>query len=211
MASSQPTIIILVRHAQTDWNVTRRWQGHLDIPLNATGRSQARAVAKRLSTWPLAAVYSSDLSRAADTALAIGGAHSQQPVYDRALRERHGGLFQGQTLEELEAAHGDFWHSVRFDGQAPPGGESNLEVAQRVKGFYERILAAHPGQMVAVVSHGGVMNILLGYVLGLPLGQRAPVSLRGNTGLTIIEIKDERPRLTLLNDVCHLTDEITGS
>ncbi len=195
---------MLVRHGQTDWNLARRWQGHLDIPLNENGRRQARLLASRLATLPIKAIYSSDLVRASETAEIVAKRLKIQPILDPALRERNGGSFQGLTFEELQEQFPVMWRRVRLEYATPPGGESLYEVAKRLTSAFEAISRRHKGEMVMLVSHGGALNLLISHIVGLPLGQPAKISLRGNTGLSIIEIGDDGGRLVTLNDIHHL-------
>ncbi|GMQ78512.1 MAG: histidine phosphatase family protein [Anaerolineae bacterium] len=197
--------LLLIRHGQTDWNIAGRWQGHTDIPLNETGLAQGRLLARRLSTWPIKAVYSSDLSRAARTADLISEPLNLQPIYLEALRERNGGLFQGMTTGEIHEKYPEDLALLRETGMAPHVGESNLDVAQRLLKAFERIISDHEGEMVAIVSHGGALASIVAYYLGFPLGERARLSLRANTGLSIVEIDGRGPIVTLLNDVSHLS------
>ncbi len=196
--------LLLIRHGQTDWNIAGRWQGHTDIPLNETGLAQSRLLARRLSKWPVKAIYSSDLSRAAGTADLIAQPLNLQPRYLEALRERNGGLFQGLTTEEIHEKYPEDLALFRETGTSPRVGESNLDVAQRLLRAFERIIPDHEGEMVAIVSHGGALASIVAYYLGFPLGERARLSLRANTGLSIIEIDGRGPVVTLLNDVSHL-------
>jgi len=199
------TTVLFIRHGVTDWNVAGRWQGHTDIPLNDDGHVQACKLAQRLADWPIKAIYTSDLRRAQETANVLAKKLNLTPVIDDNFRERNGGVFQGLTIEQLNNRHGDAWHQVRHDGSAPPNGESMLEVGIRAYSSFEKISSGHLGETVAIVSHGGTLNILISHLIGLPLGQPASISLRGNTGLSIVEIDDSGPRLTLLNDVSHLS------
>jgi alpha-ribazole phosphatase len=201
------TTVLLIRHAQTDWNKSGRWQGHIDIPLNEKGHYQANLLAQRLENWPIKAIYTSDLKRATQTAAPIGDKLGLEPIKQPALRERNGGSYQGMTGEELQARFGQEWRRVRQGGFAPPNGESNLELAVRMYTIYQEIVSQHEGYMIAVVSHGGAMRVLISHILGLPLGRPASFSLRGNTGLSIIEINQHGSVLTLLNDVSHLENE----
>ena len=199
------TTILFIRHGVTDWNVAGRWQGHTDIPLNDDGRQQARKLARRLEGWPIKAIYTSDLLRAQETAKLIAKKLKLTPIASANFRERNGGIFQGLTTEQLDSEYRDIWRQTRSDGSAPPDGESMLEVGKRAFSSYEKINSAHIGETVAIVSHGGTLNILISHLIGLPLGQPASISLRGNTGLSIVEINEAGPRLTLLNDVSHLS------
>lgn len=198
------TTILLIRHGQTDWNLSRRWQGHTDTPLNALGRAEAECLATRLTSWPIQAIYSSDLSRAFETAEAVGRALKLEPLPNPSLRERNGGRFEGLTSEEMVSRYENLWQKVRLEGAAPPGGETDLEVAERIIQAYEHYRSRHQGQMIAIVSHGGSLKNLISFILGFPLGHQASIGLLGNTALSTIRIDDFGPRLTLFNDSTHL-------
>jgi len=198
------TTLLLVRHGQTDWNLAHRWQGHIDIPLNETGRRQARLLAQRLETLPINAIYSSDLIRASETAKIIAEPLDILPVTDPDLRERNGGKFQSLTFDELQEQYPEIWRKVRLENATPPDGESLFEVAGRITAAYEAIVRRHTGQLVVMVSHGGALNLLIAAIVGLPLGTSASISLRGNTGLSIVEIGDNGAWLVALNDTHHL-------
>ncbi len=205
------TTVLLIRHGQTDWNKIGRWQGHTDIPLNDSGHQQARLLAHRLATWPISVIYTSDLKRAVQTADPLGIKLGLVPIKEPALRERNGGFFQGLTREELQAHFGEEWRRVRQDGLAPPNGESDLDLAMRVEAAFQQMVNRHKGDMIAMISHGGALKVLISHILGLPLGQPAPFSLSGNTGLSIIKTNENGSILTLLNDVSHLeNDHIEG-
>jgi broad specificity phosphatase PhoE len=157
-----------------------------------------------LSSWPVQAIYRSDLLRAAQTAGIIGMALGLEPILERAWRERNGGLFEGKTADQLRESHPEALRRF-LDGKAEPlGGESNPALSKRIRLAFEAIIQRHDGEMIAVVSHGGALTALISHILGLTPEKRAPLSLRGNTGLTIIEIDDLKPRVALLNDTCHL-------
>lgn len=198
------TKVLLIRHGETDWNHSGRWQGHTDIPLNDTGRAQARALAKRLSSWPIRAIYSSDLQRAAQTAEILGETLGLAPTLEPALRERNGGVFEGLTASQLQASHQQALLCMREKGAAPPGGESALEVANRITGAFDTILSQHQGELLAIVSHGGALISLISHILGFPAGERAHLTVAGNTGLSVVTVDEYGSRLTLLNDTSHL-------
>jgi broad specificity phosphatase PhoE len=198
------TTIILIRHGETDWNVSGRWQGQKNLPLNDRGFAQARRLAERLRSWPIAAIYSSDLKRALQTAAVLGEALGIKPNIDAAWRERHGGAYEGRASKELRGSDARHLANFRESDWAPPGGESNIEVANRVSAAFDEIVNLHSGKMVAVVSHGGAMHTLLSGILGLQPGERARLSVSLNTGFSIVEIGDRGPYLTRLNDCHHL-------
>jgi len=199
------TTILLIRHGQTSWNAVGRWQGHADVPLNEVGREQARLLARRLEAWPVGALYSSDLKRAAQTAAIVGHALGLEPVQKPVWRERHGGAFQGLTKQEIAEEHPEAWAALQRGVVAPPGGESSQALHKRVTRAFEQLVERHQGEAVAVVSHGGAMRALIAHVLQLPSTRDPRISVRGNTGITVIEKAEERPPILVrLNDTGHL-------
>ena len=207
------TTLVLIRHGQTDWNVAGRWQGHTDVPLNETGRQQALLLAERLQEWPITALYSSDSQRASDTAAILGRMLEMQPVTDQQWRERHAGLFQGLTRDEIRKQYPDAWEQLRLGIVEPPEGETYAALRERAEAAFAGLLERHPRGMVAVVTHGGLLRALVAHVLGLPADADPPISLRGNTGISLIEVPEEgRALLIRLNDTAHLEgDRPAGS
>ncbi|MBE9565298.1 MAG: histidine phosphatase family protein, partial [Proteobacteria bacterium] len=143
---SRDATIILVRHGQTVWNAEHRFQGQKDSPLTELGREQTRRVAARLAHTHIDAVYSSDISRARETAESViaGRNLSVEPRED--LRERGYGVLEGQTLEEVAATAGAWflgWEADRIH-KSPPAGESQPEMCERVMNTLCEIAQAHP-------------------------------------------------------------------
>ena len=157
------TIILLARHGQSDWNATRRWQGHADRPLTEKGREQARALAERLRHVELDAVYSSDLRRAADTAAAVSNEVIELP----ALREVDVGSWSGLTRAEAEERFPDGVARWREGFPGWEDGESYEELTRRVLAAVLEIARRHEGGRVLVVSHGGPIRALHAAALGL--------------------------------------------
>ena len=157
------TRIIAVRHGETPWNVDARIQGQLDIQLNDTGRWQARRVGQALTSEQLAAIYSSDLGRAHETARAIGEAARIPVVPHPGLRERRFGLFEGKTFDEIHQTwpeHAQNWKKRIPEWEPPEGGESLLQLRERVSRTVSDLAARHRGEQIAVVAHGGVLDTL---------------------------------------------------
>lgn len=198
--------VLLIRHGQTDWNAQGRWQGHSDVPLNEAGLSQARALADRLVDWRLEAIYSSDLKRASMTAAIIAKGRALTPILDPAWRERDVGAFAGLTSEEAATRFPRQWAELRRGFLNPPGGEHHLDMYERVISAFGNLLASHQTGDIAVVSHGGTLSLVISHVLGLEPGKHGKFTLKGNTGLSIVESDGDGLRLTLLNDTCHLDD-----
>jgi probable phosphoglycerate mutase len=204
----EPTRIIAIRHGETTWNVDTRIQGRLDIPLNANGRQQAARMALALKDEPLAAVYASDLVRAWETAEYLGRAHALQINPEPGLRERGFGDFEGKTFAEIEALLPDQsrrWRK-RDPEFAPAGGESLLALNQRVLEAAERLAAKHPGELIALVGHGGVMDVL--YRAATRLHIQAPRTWAlGNAAINRLLWTPEGFTLVGWADTQHLDDE----
>lgn len=198
------TTLILIRHGLTDWNAEGRWQGHEDIPLNETGIAQAQALAGRLASWPIEILYSSDLKRAAQTASIVGSALGMQPILDPTWRERDVGAFQGLTRAEIELKFPQAFSKKEVGIVDHPSVEDSHALYDRAVDAYRALVERHAGQVIAVVTHGGFLHTILLHVLGLPVGHYSRLSLRGNTGISTVEISNGQARLTRLNDTAHL-------
>ncbi|MBU6257182.1 MAG: histidine phosphatase family protein [Burkholderiales bacterium] len=158
----EPTRVFLLRHGRTAWNAESRIQGQLDVPLDDRGRWEAARLALALAGETLAAIYSSDLERARETARPLAQATGVALHTDAALRERAFGRFEGVTYAEIEARWPDEarrWRAREPDF-GPGGGEPLRRFYQRSVGAVQRLAAAHPGQAIAVVAHGGVLDCL---------------------------------------------------
>lgn len=162
------TRLCLVRHGETEWNAARRIQGQIDIGLNETGLRQAEAAGCWLKTAGIVALYSSDLKRAHTTAEAIGRALGLVPVLAPEMRERRYGAFEGLTYDEAKAKFPAGY--AAFEGRNADynfeNGESLHDMFERVTSRLKEIAAAHPGQNVVVVLHGGVLDIINRFVRG---------------------------------------------
>jgi broad specificity phosphatase PhoE len=167
------TEIWLVRHGQTDWNVARRYQGHADIPLNQTGIDQADSLAQQLSTETFIAIYSSDLSRASETASIIASRLGLPVSTDRRLREICQGVWEGMSLDEVKEKYADDFARGAKDPTSTraPGGESVAEVAARMSEAADEILHNHPEGKVLLISHGLAVSTLYCLANGISLTQ----------------------------------------
>jgi probable phosphoglycerate mutase len=163
MNCMEATRIIAVRHGETAWNVDARIQGQTDIDLNETGRWQADRVGEALSREPVGAVYSSDLGRAHQTAQAIARHQGSPVIPHKGLRERCFGMFEGRTFDEIHRTWPDQalrWRKRIPDWEPPEGGESLLALRERVARTVSDLAAAHGGQQIVLVAHGGVLDAL---------------------------------------------------
>lgn len=158
--------LLLARHGQTAWNALGRLQGHTDIELDDTGRTQAAALAVTLASLDLAAVWTSDLLRARQTGEIVAGALGlAAPTIEPALRERRFGVFEGLTREQCAAQHPEAWRAWQAYTAAPPGGEPREDAVARLGIALTRIAEASTAPTL-VVSHGGVMRLWLMEILG---------------------------------------------
>lgn len=201
------TRIIAIRHGETAWNVDTRMQGQLDIPLNDTGRWQATRLASAVAGEGIAVIYASDLLRAYDTARAVAEATGHAIVTDIGLRERHFGEFQGFTWKEIEERwpqESERWRKRDIDF-APSGGESLREFYARSIATATRLAAAHPGQTIALVAHGGVMDCLYRAASRIDLQASRSWQL-GNASINRLLYTPEGFGLIGWSDTFHLDD-----
>ena len=165
------TTLVLVRHGETDWNVEGRYQGQADPPLNERGRRQARRVGRELGRLGLDAIYSSDLSRAYDTALEVAKAACLDVRVDARLREIHQGEWQGLLVAEIERRYPEAFRRWRVDPTSvtPPGGEDLFQLEVRVLASAHELVNSHPGQRVAIISHKLPISVIKCHYQGIPL------------------------------------------
>ena len=206
---SEPTRIIAIRHGETEWNVDTRIQGHLDIPLSATGRWQAKRLAEALRDQPIQAIYASDLARAWETAQYVARTHTITVTKEEGLRERHFGEFEGKTFAEIESALPE--QSLRWRKRdphfAPAGGETLVVLRSRVLEAAARLAALHPGEQIALVGHGGVMDVL--YRAATRVDLQAPRTWTlGNAAINRLLWTPEGFTLVGWADTLHLADDV---
>jgi len=200
------TRLYLVRHGETEWNHSLRYQGHRDIPLSERGRVQARKIARRLSTEKLDAAYASDLSRALETAKTIAEPHRLDVKIMPELRETNFGDWEGLTYAEIDSRFHEVMKGWRTNPRETriPGGESLGDMAERCWLGLNKIIEDNPDRNVLVTAHGGIIRIAVATVLGMNLNDYWKIK-QDNVALNIIEFYDQdKAILCLLNDTCHL-------
>jgi len=207
MADQQATRVLAIRHGETDWNVDGRIQGQLDIPLNPTGQWQAHRLALAVADEGIHAVYSSDLLRAHETAQSVARGAGRTIVTDTGLRERGFGVFEGLSYAEIR----DRWpdQAERWRQRDPDfgaeGGETLREFAARGVAAVARLASQHPGQTIAVVSHGGVMDCL--YRAAARVALDAPRSWQlGNAAINRLLYTPQGFTLVGWSDTSHLDE-----
>jgi broad specificity phosphatase PhoE len=199
---SRPTLIYLLRHGEVVHAERRRFIGHLDVPLSPNGEAQCARQAERLRGAGLAAVFTSDLSRAYRSGEIIGAPHGLVPRTLPALREMDMGRWDGLTSAELEAqepaAFKDWMSRV---GEYPfPGGEDVPRLAARAWPAFEALAAEFAGRAVAVIAHAGPNRAILCRALELPL-TRLTAFGQDYAGLTVLARAGDRWRLSRLNEL----------
>lgn len=193
------TQLLLVRHGLTDW-VGQRLPGWTPgVHLSEEGRQQAEALAQRLASLPIEAIYASPLERTVETAEAVAAPHGLSVQLRENLGELRIGEWTGQTIEDL--AKTEEWLAIQIypSGVDIPGGETMHEMQTRVVAELDAIRKAHPGATVAVVSHADVIKAAAAHYIGLHLDlfQRLVVY---PASLTAFQFSKLGPRLVLFND-----------
>lgn len=200
------TVILLVRHGQTEWNRVERFRGRADVPLNETGLAQAEATGRRVAKeWRPAAIYSSPLSRAVRTAQAIAR-HFNLPVQIHSgLADIDYGQWQGLTPDEAKARWPkelEAWYTAPHTARIP-GGETLDELRTRAMATVNELSTRHPGETIVLVGHTVINRIILLGVLGL--GNERFWRLRQDTcAINVFEADGGDFTLASLNDTCHL-------
>ena len=200
------TRFYLIRHGETDWNKGGRYQGCTNIQLNDAGREQARLLGERFKFLPLDVVYVSPLDRAVATAAPLAATHGLTPIQDAHFREINFGEWEGHTIAELKEKYGkayiDFFENP-FDHPVPGEGSFQNAMDRALEGF-EALAERHKGQNVAIVSHGGLLRVMLVGLLGMG-DEFYRKTWMTNTSVTMVDVmEDGRKLLMTLNDKAHL-------
>ncbi len=199
------TTLVLIRHGETEWNQTGRYQGHADSPLTPRGLAQARAVAQVLNDETFDAFYSSDLGRARRTATIIADKLGRRFLTDSRLREQHYGLMQGHDTKAARELDPEFFECLaRGDADyAPKGGESRRQRHQRAITALSDIAGRHQNELVLIVTHGGIVDSLFRETLGIPFENPRHYSLY-NAAVNRFSFSDGSWTLRLWGEVSHL-------
>ena len=206
------TQVIIVRHGETLWNIKGIRQGHLDSPLTESGKAQAKALGARLKREKFSALYSSDLGRAVETAQRITALTGHEIVTDLKLRERHLGIFQGLTADEMKQRYPEEYRLNRSlsPNYVIPGGESIVQQVARNIAYLNEIAEKHRGETIVVVTHGGVLSGLFRHTFSIPFG--APRRFEFvNAGLNTFVYQGGDWFLQTWGDVSHLEPGATSN
>ena len=198
--------VVFIRHGQTEWNVSGRYQGQSDVALSKEGIAQAEKLAEHFPVASVDAVYSSDLMRARVTAEKVAEKFGLLVQTEPAFRELNFGDWEGLTYEQITASWADaMTNFLRHpDILQIPHGESFPEVRQRAMKRLRELLAEHEGHVIAVVAHGAVLRTMLTEALHMPLQYLWSIR-QFNTAVNIVRYDaGENPTVELLNSTAHL-------
>jgi probable phosphoglycerate mutase len=201
------TELILLRHGETDWNRELRFQGHVDVALNAIGLEQARRLAARLAGESAHGLYASDLMRAQQTAVPVAEQLGLAAVTEPQLREQSFGRVDGMSVDDIKAQHPQAWEGwLRFEEDyCMPEGETTRQFHARVMEAVNRLSAAHPHKTLVVVTHGGVLDMV--YRTARSLGLSGPrQSDIPNAGFNRVRVREGGIDILAWADVAHLAD-----
>lgn len=202
--------LIAVRHGESTWNASGRWQGQADPGLSELGLSQARALGRRLATIGIDVVISSDLARAVQTARAVAAPYGLEVVVRADLRERAVGAWTGLTHDEIVARYPETWAAYREHlDPVVEHGETTRELHARIAAALDDIVASMgpPRNTTAVVvGHGGTVRAMAYATLGLVVEPGRPMALAppGNTAVSEIGADTRGMRMHSYNDTAHL-------
>ena len=199
------TTVLLVRHAQTNSNLSGFYMGWSNEDLNDVGYTQARRLSSRLASLPIASVYSSPLRRAYATSEIICESLNLEPRVLDELIEIQLGDWQGLHMDEIKRRWPELWQQSRIDPSelTMPNGESFREVAERAVRAFERVVGANRDKQAVIVTHDVIVKLLVAHVLVVPnsIYRRFEIS---NASLSVIRLSDTRSQLVMLNDTSHL-------
>ena len=198
------TEIILIRHGETEWNSEQRMQGHSDSDLSAVGRGQIEALGEWMKKVSFDHIYSSDSLRARYTAEAITQYSGHTLQFDQRIREKNLGVFEGLTSTEAKERHPEVYRLFKTAGAnyVIDEGESTQQLLERALEFIEEIRLRHPQERVVMVTHGGVVRVLMKHALGLSIDAPTRFIIK-NTGIFGL-IWNENWLVTQMGGVYHL-------
>ncbi|WAW10904.1 histidine phosphatase family protein [Oxalobacter vibrioformis] len=205
----QSTEVLIIRHGQTDWNATKRLQGHSDTPLNEKGIGQALALADTLREEKLEAIFSSDLQRALRTAEEIAKWHNLPVTVDPAFRERSYGAFEGLSRDEIKTRYPEShaaWYAADPDHVFPPG----ERIAESIRAFHHRAIEAiqriarpYASKKIVLIAHFGIIESAYRVAHDMPLEVRSRVPVL-NTSINRFRVCENRIELIAWGDDGHL-------
>jgi broad specificity phosphatase PhoE len=199
------TTVLLVRHGQTESNITGYFMGWSNEDISEVGYAQAHSISSRLAEFPIASIYTSPLKRTMNTARILAKPHRLEPEVMDDLIEIGLGDWQGLHRDEISRQWPEIWKQSRIDPSdiALPNGESFQQVTDRAVRAFNRIVADNADRQVLAVTHDVVIRVLVAHVLGVSNSVYRRLEV-GNASLSIIRVEDDRVRIVTLNDTAHL-------
>ena len=197
--------VILVRHGETTWNITGRYQGQEDTPLSPLGQQQGRLLAQALKAIPIDYCLASPLQRAYQTCLYCAELHQLTPIKDKRLLEINHGTWEGVLAEDIQKEYPqefELWHSQPQLVQMPQG-ENLEEVRQRVRAAFDEYAVKYADKTILVAAHDAVNKAIICDVLGLGMDHFWQIK-QDNTCINVLEYQNNTWRLVLLNSTNHL-------
>jgi alpha-ribazole phosphatase len=198
------TTLYLIRHGVTEGNGEKRYKGSIDVPISAEGLEQVRRssgfIRDCLGSGSLSAVYASPLSRALDSAGVIAEPHGLEPIVVDGLKERNFGIWEGMSLSEIQQKYPDAFRAWAANPleHSPVGGESTMQVRDRIVPVVEDIVSRHYDEKIAIVAHGGVNRVILCHYLCMPLEHIFRIE-QDNASVSIIKFYEKYPVAKLIN------------
>ena len=198
------TEIILIRHGETEWNSQQRMQGHSNSDLSSVGQAQIQALGQWMKNVPFDHIYSSDSLRAKQTAEAITHFSGHELQFDQRLREKNLGVFEGLTSEEARERHPEVFRLFKTAGSkyVIDEGESTQQLQDRALEIVDEIRIKHPEERVLLVTHGGLIRVVMKHSLGLSLETPTRFLIR-NTGVFRL-VWEDKWLVSQMGGVSHL-------
>ena len=204
--NNNTTGLVVIRHAETEWNIQNKFQGHLDSKLTLPGIKQAEAIADTLKGEAYDVIYSSDLERAKQTAEIIARRLNLKVHTEKDLREINLGVMQGLKKDEFIIKYPEVISKYHADPEyVIPGGESKLQLYNRVTGILEKIVRKHKGHNILLVAHGGVLDCIIRYTFDIPLNKRRNFSLF-NASINRFAVENGEWKLESWGETSHMRD-----
>ncbi|MBB6218841.1 putative phosphoglycerate mutase [Anaerosolibacter carboniphilus] len=199
------TKLYITRHGQTQWNIEKRLQGHLDSPLTEVGAQQAAWLGEALSSVDFDAVYASSSPRALRTAEIICSGRNFEVQPNDLLREIHVGEWEGRLTSELETLYPEefenFFHRPHL--YRPMSGESYFDTGKRVIAGIEEIIEKHPDENVLIVTHAVALKLIMAHFEDRPMEKLWDPPYMHPTNLNVVEIKNNVTNILLHGDISH--------
>lgn len=199
------TKLILIRHGKTTWNLSGRYQGQTNTELSLEGIEQAKKIATRLRMEKIDQIYSSDLSRAYQTAKHIAHYHSLTVQKEYSLREIDFGQWEGLTYDQIEQTWPQELHLLFTNASQAniPGGETIQALTNRLSSKIDQLVSQNEHKTIVVVSHGMAIRSIIAHYLHIPIDFVWSIR-QDNTAINILSFYDHKAVLELLNDTCHI-------